>query len=401
VNSIKNIEFLWHTDESSKIFVEEARSRNLQCAVIAANQAQPQDNMGQYGSNYICQRSILFTGNQYIWSNQPAFSSYVDEAKRRDLNCPEVANEERRESFHRWKCEENTKECDNYDVCELATYRVNSIKNIEFLWHTDESSKIFVEEARSRNLQCAVIAANQAQQQSIAVAEDAGAAEQKRLADEKKKKADAAAKAAEQKRLADEKKKKADAVAKAAEIKRLADEKKEKADAAAKAAEQKRLADEKKKADAAAKAAEQKRLADEKKEKADAAAKAADQVTSGSALLPKLSEKSLEAFAECEVAGTLILNLKNKLPELNDLLNLFKSDFDRFEVIHVRLRNRTTEIASDQRIQLVQLREAWLVVLSDEWTRQFSFGGVAALAENMVYMARTCIQFESAGLLPQ
>ena len=301
-----------------------------------------QDEMSQYGSNYICQRSILFTGNQYIWSNQPAFSSYVDEAKRRDLNCPEVANEERRESFHRWKCEENTKECDNYDVCELATYRVNSIKNIEFLWHTDESSKIFVEEARSRNLQCAVIAANQAQQQSIAVAEDAGAAEQKRLADEKKKKADA--------------------VAKAAEIKRLADE---------------------------------------KKEKADAAAKAADQVTSGSALLPKLSEKSLEAFAECEVAGTLILNLKNKLPELNDLLNLFKSDFDRFEVIHVRLRNRTTEIASDQRIQLVQLREAWLVVLSDEWTRQFSFGGVAALAENMVYMARTCIQFESAGLLPQ
>jgi hypothetical protein len=364
-----------------------------------------QDEMSQYGSNYICQRSILFTGNQYIWSNQPAFSSYVDEAKRRDLNCPEVANEERRESFHRWKCEENTKECDNYDVCELATYRVNSIKNIEFLWHTDESSKIFVEEARSRNLQCAVIAANQAQPQSIAVDEDAGAAakaaEQKRLADEKKKKADAAAKAAEQKRLADEKKK-ADAAAKAAEQKRLADEKKEKADAAAKAAEQKRLADEKqKKADAAAKAAEQKRLSDEKKKKADAAATAADQVTSGSALLPKLSEKSLEAFAECEVAGTLILDLKNKLPELNDLLNLFKSDFDRFEVIHVRLRNRKTEIASDQRIQLDQLREAWLVVLSDEWTRQFSFGGVAAVAENMVYMARTCIQFESAGLLPQ
>jgi hypothetical protein len=325
-----------------------------------------QDEMSQYGSNYICQRSILFTGNQYIWSNQPAFSSYVDEAKRRDLNCPEVANEERRESFHRWKCEENTKECDNYDVCELATYRVNSIKNIEFLWHTDESSKIFVEEARSRNLQCAVIAANQAQPQSIAVDEDAGAA----------------AKAAEQKRLADEKKKKADAAAKAAEQKRLADEKQ-------------------KKADAAAKAAEQKRLSDEKKKKADAAATAADQVTSGSALLPKLSEKSLEAFAECEVAGTLILDLKNKLPELNDLLNLFKSDFDRFEVIHVRLRNRKTEIASDQRIQLDQLREAWLVVLSDEWTRQFSFGGVAAVAENMVYMARTCIQFESAGLLPQ
>jgi hypothetical protein len=104
------------------------------------------------------------------------------------------------------------------------------------------------------------------------------AAEQKRLADEKKKKADAAAKAAEQKRQADEQQKKADAAAKAAEQKRLADEKKKKSDAAAKAAEQKRLADErKKKADAAAKAAEQKRLADEKKKKADAATKAAEQ----------------------------------------------------------------------------------------------------------------------------
>ena len=108
------------------------------------------------------------------------------------------------------------------------------------------------------------------------MAEEAQAAEQKRLADEKQMKADADAKAAEQKRLADERQK-ADADAKAAEQKRLADEK-QKEDADAKTAEQKRLADEQqKKADADAKAAEQKRLADEKQKKTDADAQAAEQ----------------------------------------------------------------------------------------------------------------------------
>ena len=74
------------------------------------------------------------------------------------------------------------------------------------------------------------------------------AAGQQRKADAEKQKADA--QAAEQKRLADEKQKKADADAQAAEQKQLADEEQIKADADAQAAEQKRLADDNAQSDA-------------------------------------------------------------------------------------------------------------------------------------------------------
>ena len=307
-------------------FADEAKRRGLDCADKVVDDVNtPSDGADEtvrlelYSSEIICERAHL-NDKEYGLVVKMDAQKYADEAERRGLDCSQAATQTCKvspencdetelckmatygSSVKVWysgsgqvyvdaaqargldcgvektayiptpvkTCEEDPKNCNADELCKKATYG-SSVK----VWYSG-SGQVYVDAAQARGLDCGVGTTDKVEGKNQQVAEEAQAAEQKRLADEKQMKADADAKAAEQKRLADERQK-ADADAKAAEQKRLADEK-QKEDADAKTAEQKRLADEQqKKADADAKAAEQKRLADEKQKKTDADAQAAEQ----------------------------------------------------------------------------------------------------------------------------
>lgn len=110
----------------------------------------------------LCPLTVNLFGNSYIWSTQPAWIKYVQEAQKRGLNCPASANADRQENLAVWSCEANVSDCTDNDLCDLATYGTNTK-----VWKSGSSQK-FVDEARKRNLECGVASTSQAPSQSVA-----------------------------------------------------------------------------------------------------------------------------------------------------------------------------------------------------------------------------------------
>lgn len=130
----------------------------------------------------------------YVWSTQPTWKNHVREAQKRGLNCKVSVTANRQENSEAI-CGTDPSACSDKDLCELATFGISKRSFSKF-----SADQIFVGEAKKRGLDCGVKVVAQSptqaeptKPQSIAVNEDAVAAEQKRLADENKKKADAVA----------------------------------------------------------------------------------------------------------------------------------------------------------------------------------------------------------------
>jgi hypothetical protein len=107
----------------------------------------------------LCTFAVTLTEGNYIWSTQPQWINYVQEAQKRGLNCKVSETASQQESTAVLTCETDPQVCGDEELCSLATDEYKA-------WKSGVSQK-FVDEARERNLECGIVKVTEAPTQNM------------------------------------------------------------------------------------------------------------------------------------------------------------------------------------------------------------------------------------------
>jgi len=141
----------WRTQTIYQIWVDEAKRRRLDCDVENSKRfVKCSNETPEYCSdNFVCNKATNFLGSgDYQWSNSDSMQHFVREAAKRSLSCSVVGATN--PFVDAKSCSsENLSFCSNQQLCQFGT--AGTPKR----WRT-YAGKIYAQEAQSRGLSCGI-----------------------------------------------------------------------------------------------------------------------------------------------------------------------------------------------------------------------------------------------------